>query len=317
MTVPNLHPSDARVLDLLVEAGFDPAVLPPLNAEDAARARALCDYFHSLDRTPIAEPSDVLVEATLARIQQADRDSAERMKLGSGESRGLRVMGIGNHLALAATVLIAVCVAIPLAAHSRNGSAEALCANGLRNLGRALHGYSADNLGSLPMTAGFAGFAPGGNADQMAQAADGKGGEALATLAHKGYCTAACTRCNGTRQLAYRVPMHRVQLSLLILPGMPVVADRNPEIGLNPEQKLSSSAKTGELPRGSDNHERRGLNVLFNDGATRWIIEPIVRVRTPLGIRDEDLWRPRTTDGTESLGSKAVANDPFDVFLVN
>ena len=53
------------------------------------------------------------------------------------------------------------------------------------------------------------------------------------------------------------------------------------------------------------NHGGRGQNVLSSDGATLWLIEPVVG-------RSDNIWLP---DGMSQLQMDVQPSDPWDTFL--
>ena len=90
-----LNPDDQRLLDALVESGFDPQVLESLSAEDRSRVGAILNLFELLEDYPVEDADDSLVNATLARIDQYELRANARASvdsaLQSASRRGFRL----------------------------------------------------------------------------------------------------------------------------------------------------------------------------------------------------------------------------------
>ena len=318
MIEPRLSDADKRALDLLIECGMNPATAAATSTEERRRCAALASSLQALERYPVHPAPDVLVEATLARIVQADRQREDRLRLDSARGSG-RAFRTADGFALAATLIFAACIALPLLSGVRTATGEAQCQNNMRSLLRGFYGYAGDQRSMLPATAGFSGFSSGENtAAATASAANGTGHSTLSMLAHQGYCPIGCVHCNAGRKLSYRLPMHPSQATIHASSILPLVADRNPEL----ESPSTAANKEQVAPdtnagTGSDNHGRRGLNVLFGEGSIAWMASPVVTIRVKVRARQENLWLPRDIDGVEGFTDRPASHSPFDVFLTN
>ncbi len=299
---------DAEALDFLIASGFDPASIDRMPTHVRDRARKLLEALQAIDDYPVAPPSTLLVDATLARIAQNERQRADRMTLTSTPAMSLRRrMGIPNFVAVAAMLIVGTAVAIPITNEVRNNQSQSMCASGLRNLGGALSAYAADNRGILPMTASLGSFLT----NQTDQSSDvTENARHLELLSTHGYCDHKCTRCNGSRNLAYRVPMHKSQVNLASSGRSPIAADSNP---------IQAHVRQGVLPRSFDldslNHNQRGQNVLFSDGSVVWMSSPILQ-NGPLRLPD-NIWIIREKNGAESWNLRANTGSPLEIILMN
>lgn len=297
---------DAAALEYLIEAGFDRSCIGRMPAELRANAERLLGELGAIDRYPVEPPNDLLVEATLARIARNDEQTQERWRLPQWHAPSSR-WGLPNLVAIAALLIVAAGVAIPVTAQVRRSHSQSLCANSLRTLGGGLAAYAADHRGMLPMTAGLAGFltAPAEQTPPMAENA-----RHLELLSSKGYCHANCTRCNGARNLSYRVPTHRAQLQLTATARSPVAADANPVQGL---------AQRGVMPPtfdlNSPNHGQSGQNVLFSDGSAVWLASP--RMQVAPSAASDNIWVIRGRDGKETIDFRRAGPCALEILLVN
>lgn len=301
-----LDPNDELALDFLVEAGFDSASIDRMPEHLRQSARRLLHGLGELDRYPVVPPSESLVDATLARIDQEERHRRERMSFTASKSPRLRFR-MPNLVAVAAVAIVAVGVAFPVAHQVRWSSSQSLCANGLRNLGAGISSYSADNHGMMPMTAGIGGIFTG----------DSKGDEGildnaqhLELLSKKGYCAAGCTKCNGARTLSYRVPLHKAHYSLVSMARSPIAGDANPIQMILQQGRVPNSNMLGSI-----NHGQRGQNILYSDGTVVWTASPILPVGTGGAI--DNIWVIQQKNGAESLNIKGRAGRAQDIFLSN
>lgn len=299
-------PRDAQALDYLIEASFDPSCIERMPAELRARAQRILGELGAIHAYPAAPPSDLLVEATLARVQRADADERERWRLPQWQRVRSR-WGLPNLVAVAALLILAAGVAVPVAAQVRRSHSQSLCAHSLRSLGGGLAAYAADHRGMLPMTAGLASFL--GSSDE-APAPMAENARHLEMLSSKGYCSADCTRCNGSRNLSYRIPTHRAQLHLTATARSPVAADANP---------VQALVQRGLVPQTFDidspNHGNTGQNVLFSDGSAAWLDSPVLQFG-PGGPTD-NIWVIRGRDGRETVDFRGARPGALEILLAN
>ena len=107
--MPTLSDADANMLDRLVEAEFDPSKITGLDAADQARLDRLVSFMGLLDAYPVedlsSEDRSTLVNATLARIDRAEGEQVDRMRLQPGAGSTSR-MGVPELIAVAAIIIL-------------------------------------------------------------------------------------------------------------------------------------------------------------------------------------------------------------------
>jgi len=161
---PQLSADDQRLIDALLEVGFDRNALSAVSPTDNRRLNAISAMLHRLEDYPVEDASETLIHATLARIDRHEDMQAARMKFDSqidrldGEKRSLRIR-VPDFITVAAVILICVGVCWPMLSSIRQRSMDLACADNLRQVGYAFGQYAADNNQSLPMAmAGFGGW---------------------------------------------------------------------------------------------------------------------------------------------------------------
>jgi hypothetical protein len=277
---PELRDEDAASIDRLVECGFDEGRV------DNERDRRVLAALRVLDRYPTESSDPSLIDATLARIDAAEREQAERMRLDRAPRRRARWADFGG---IAAVALLAFGVAWPALAHMRQSAMRSRCANNLRELSAGLVSYAADHRDALPMSASMiARHAPRpvildwGAYDHGAN---------LQSLSVQGYCghhhinCPGCTAKSGRRAFAMQVPWADRPFLLRVVGARPLVADANPVL------ELRRAGRPVGASLSSWNHSQKGQNVLFGDGSVRWLVVPVVNgdnIFLPVGVDRAD-----------------------------
>ena len=293
-----LSADDQRLLDALVEAGFDPAALGRLPPADAQRVTAISSFLGLMNDYPVEDADHSLVHATLARIDQYEDERAERMNVQARRDRegfSLRRIRLPDFITVAAVLLIGVSVMWPTFSFMRQRSMDSACANNMRQLAVAFGQYAYDNNSNLPVA--MAG--PFGGWDTLRNVLN------LEPLVQGNYCQGGHLNCPGHHEAgpsySYRwfVPAGQ---SIWGGPRATVVlGDRNP---------IVDAARSGRyMPplSMSINHAGRGQNVLASDGGTLWLEEPVFG-------RGDNIWLPNTV---ERLSPGMQPTDPFDAFLLH
>lgn len=305
--------ADAAAVDALIDAEFDLDRVPEAMRPRAAAALA---FFRRLEAVPGAEADDAsldaLVDATLLRIDRHEEAASERLSIERhAEMRGVSKarLRFSDFVGVAAVLILAISIAVPLTSHVRTSRGIAACGSGLRSLAGSFDAYAGDHQGAMPFAASLVpglDFASG----LFPTGAGYRHGEQLRTLESKGYCAAAaCLGCpnhptpGGT--YSYRVPAHREELVWGRHPTLVIVGDRNPVI------ELVLGGERVRLEMCSPEHDDRGQNVLRGDGSTEFLRDPRV---TGADARPDNIWLP--ADGTQGFGGD-VRTEAGDVFLLN
>jgi len=152
---PTLSPDDARLLEALVEAGYDSSAVGPLSQADQGRLHNLSSALGLLKDYPVEDADETLMHATLARIDRHEDQAASQRKFDANVERtrsvAWRRFRIPDFITVAAIILIGVSVFWPLITSMRNRAVDEACANNLRYMGYAFSNYAADNGGAMPI----------------------------------------------------------------------------------------------------------------------------------------------------------------------
>ncbi len=302
----DLSPADQRIIDTLVDAGFDIGAIESPSPDDRRRVEAVTSLFELLEDYPVEDGNDTLVHATLARIDRQENDRGARMTFANATLEGgpRRRLRLPDFISVAAVILIGASVVWPLATHMRQRAIQMGCDSNLRTVGMAMGQYY-DDYRAVPTvrTGLFEAWMPGA-----------KNALNLNPLMDYDYCDPSHLRCPGHEglfgdsysyqfQTAGRQPIWSgVRITVLL-------GDLNP---------LIDAVRANQFIRAlsaSINHGGRGQNVLSSDGSTTWLVQPVV------GSRD-NIWLP---DGVDLPGGIRVntlrpgdkLTDQWDVFLAH
>jgi len=152
-----MNDGDAALLDKLAEAGFDPAAVEGLDAEERQRLERLSGMLGLLDGYP-AEPLDVsdrqtLVNATLARIDRYEGEQDERMKFSNTEtSVGGSRFGASELVAVAAIIILGLAIIFPIMNASQRTATQQHASQNLAMIGQGLVDYASSHNDTLPGT---------------------------------------------------------------------------------------------------------------------------------------------------------------------
>jgi hypothetical protein len=323
-----LSEEDARVLDLLVDGGWDPAVVAALPADDRARAERILALLGPLEVTE-SESTDgadaeTLINATLARVDQADADRRDRMRfdpVGATASRR-RTVRFPDLIAVASIALLAAVVLVPMV-HWRNARAlDTACENNLRLIAQGIHAYTESFAGAMPMTAGLLpGLLSSGGSTDAGSWIGYRNSDHLNALKDGQYCSSRCLCCPGDHAIgtedgcyAYQVTTAERPLRWQTGPTTAVVGDRNPLVDLK-----RHGESIGSVALNSASHGGRGQNLLFSDGAVRFSNSPYLTIREGLETPAIDnIWLP-FGDHAESLNDRPAFGPRrgVDAFLLH
>ena len=298
---PELSPDDQRVLDALVDAGFDPEVLEAPTPAVRDRAAAASSLFELLEDYPVDDADDTLIHATLARIDRLEVGRAARMKFdneaANGETGPRRRVRLPDFISVAAVILIGASVVWPLTSHLRQQSIDKGCNSNLQQIALGFSQYALDNNGAMPTarTGLFSAWTP-----------DTHNVINLNPLLQKGYCQQGHLNCPGSEGLlsgsySYQFQVKKHQARWSTGPITVVLGDRNPIIDAVRRGQVIA-ARTVSI-----NHGGRGQFVLSSDGRTAWLPLPIVGT-------DDNIWLP---GGVIFLRAGDRPTDPADVFLAH
>lgn len=297
---PQLCADDQRLLDGLIEAGFDLAQMGPLSAADRARAERVLRLMGLMNDYPVDDADDALLDVTMARIDRCEHERAARMSVSPEEpsSRGGLSFRLPDFISVAAVMLIAASILLPLLSSVRQQSIDRNCQNNMRMVGYAFGHYAADNNGAMPMAR--AGFLPGASWDTVSNVVN------LAPLVEGQYCGLGHLNCAGNHdhlENTYSYQWQKPGTQMMWGHGRVsiILGDRNPLIDAAHQGRMLPATTL------SRDHGGRGQNVLASDGATLWLTNTIV------GTRD-NIWLPH---GAQELSAGATPKDQSDVMLAH
>jgi len=247
---------------------------------------------HLLTHTQPASTGVDLVEATLARVQQAVDAQDDRLRISS--HRSLRLSDI---ISVAAVMLLAASILLPVLSSVRSEARKALCQSNLTRVAEALGIYAGANDSSLPMaTAGFGGrpWIDVGSSPERSNSAN------LYVLVRNHFSPLSDLACPGNpsaptsalppdamdwRHLrevsySYQVQDGRARRMWHLDPSLPIIADRSPVI-------LQIVLRDPIVPEArSPNHSSRGQHIIRADASVDWIQSPVTQ-------SGDNIWLPR------------------------
>ena len=287
---PSLSAEDARILDRLVEAGFDVDACG-FSADDRVRAERLTGYLGLLDAYPIdamdEAAADGLLDATMARIDQDEAERAGRMRLDPERGTGVggRRFRFPDLVAVASIAILAAVVLVPIANWRNARALDTRCENNMRMIAEGIDVYTRTFDGAMPMTASLlpdvAGWLGYRNADNLHPLKAGH------------YCPEGCLCCPGDHDpngcYAYQVTLGERRPAWQNGPRVAVVGDRNPLVDLKRNGQTVASVALN-----SASHGGRGQNILSSDGSILFANSPYLPVGSDPAAAGglDNIWLP-------------------------
>jgi len=311
---PRLSPDDAALVDRLLgrvdaidadlpDPGNPPSLdemLDALPVDDRPRAEALRGLLGQLDRYPVGDADDALVDATMARIDRVDRDLASLPLTEMRERHRAFRFRVPDLVGLAAAILLAFGVLMPVTHRMRMASIDTICSANMRTIGMASQQYANDFDGWLPMRAGLMSWDRTPSRDNVSMLHD------------HGYCDADCLNCPGHDGggahggYAFRALDHSNRARILMAPPSALMADRSNVLDF---AKSGSEVTNMVLP--SSNHGHRGQFVLLGTLEVRWVTSPVIE-----GVHggSDNIYLIQLSPGNEALTPGQRTIRPEDHF---
>lgn len=293
---PELCVDDHDALELLVSANFAPERVAAGVRSRARKHAALLSLLDDLGAQSVASDRDSLVSATLARVQGTIEQSESRMKLATRPRTNSR-WGLADLVSVAAMLLIAGAVLIPMASTMREYGRRSACESNLLAAGLGFSAYAKDFRDALPLASESRAGTPWWNVGRTDQSNSAN----LFTLARTNYTKLANLACAGNpnacsqpqlagdtdwrsiSQISYSYQnMYAQDRSRWVQPNTVVIlADSSPIIPLALEHKMfnptanslnHSAVRWGWQGAGL----RGGQNALFNDASARFLRSPVL-----------------------------------------
>ncbi len=291
---PSLSAPDAAALDALLEAGRDlqrhealPDVVPA--GVEPQRWDATLALSRLLDSAEAPAAPKGLAQRTLNLIARERAARVMRLELAPTEP----AFRLSELVAIAASLVLGVCVIWPVLDRTRSGAREAACRSNLQHAGIGLARYAGDHDGVLPRGQVepdspwyLVGERPDAGEPVRSNSAH------LYLLLSGGYTSAsnlACpenshARCvHGPDQLdwpdaqavsfSYQNQYGRGPVRAMDNPGLVVLADKNPQFRIQ-----NRTLDYLDLPDQANSplHGGRGQNLLRADGAALWSDSPVL-----------------------------------------
>ena len=283
--------ADSDMLDRLVDAGFELDQLDDLTQDELQRARNILAMLGFLETYPIQDASDTLIDATLARIDQYEKQRSAMMSISTPEvkttSRGFSFPRL-DMIATAAAVLLCVALVSMFVKSNRDLSIQQQCATNMAGVGSGIFNYYDLNQ-EMPNT----------SVASLASQFGGTSPERIDTnaLVEGSYCKHQHLNCPGhggdNGGFSYQTQSAASWMILQTQGGAIILmADRNPIL----EDLLAGGTPDPLTP--SANHGPLGQNRLHDDGSTQTSVAPPV-------IGNDFIWQ---LDGN---------NRSIDIFLTH
>ncbi|MCC6581758.1 MAG: hypothetical protein IT440_15100 [Phycisphaeraceae bacterium] len=315
---PRLSRQDAEAVDRLLGGESAPATTDPTATQ---RNRKLISMLGLLDRCAKPMPPADLVRQTLDRVRKL---SHPWMLPDDSESQpwhgpGLKLVEL---LTVAAMVVVGLSLALPVMARLRGNARQVVCATNLGQAGVAFGQYAADNLGVMPRLDAEPGAAWYNVGQPQPRRGSVQSNSAnLYLLAREKYLSPQTLACpDNTRaprgmtasmtdwpsydavsysyQNQYTSHAQRTE----DLPGMAILADKNPLFAMVGRQRL---LHLENLPQDSPTrfHHERGQNVLLGGGAVQWAVQPVVG--------NDNIWLAAGIDRYNGTETPTLRGDSF------
>lgn len=266
-----LTPEDERILDSLVEVGFQVEALEGISKDQHKRAVALVKLMGLMDDYPVEDAEDTLIHATMVGIDRLEDRRAARMTLDPAEQKAARAGRIGsfrmpNLISVAAVILIGASIVWPILSNLYKENIRLKSDSNLQYVSRAVDSYAEDHNRSVPM-------ARAGLDSMVSTVTDTLN---LTPLIEQNYC-----RLNSPDGKALQAPPDQFSRHNLVL----FLDGRNPIVEALRTGRLDGPIRIN-LTQGGMHPE-----MLSADGAILWLRNPVARP-------DATRWR---SDGVQWL----------------
>ncbi len=289
-----LCPDDQRALDEYIEHQHDLHAVSPELRERAARIDRVGGL---LTASAATEGRERLVERTLGGIQARIDERRAAMRIGE-RGRGGFSLRWSDLISIAAMLLLAASVVMPIMSGVRASAQQNLCNENMLSAANAFGMYTGSNRDMLPMaTAGL-----GPTWMDVGSTPERSNSSNLYTLVRKNFTSLDDLACPSNPYAATGKPdpdawdwnsLSEVSYSYRIMPpggmrasaaphpvGVVLLADRSPVV-------LRVARGQAVIPEeNSPNHNGAGQHMLMLDGSARW-------TTTPMLDNKDNIWLPR------------------------
>jgi len=333
--LPELNAEDARAVDAFFARRAEQLNLAGGGDDDAdpRRVARVGRLLGTLDAAgpDTADAPDDLTQRTLERVRHAKQSErfAQQVQMLSAPSSSF---GLSEVLSVAAVLLIAVSLAMPMLSRSRGAAQRLACQNNLAAAGMGFGRYAQDFDGALPQTVSD----PSGTWwDVGAVNEEHKpvrsNSAHLYVLIRGRYVEPGTLSCPSNEQAAdpakltihrrdwpnaasvsfsYQNQKGRVVFRIDRAPHTAVLADRNPLFTGGDAHHARFNARV-RIDAPSFAHGRTGQNVLLATGGVNWTVKPMIAL--PLQADADNIWTAR---GVKTYTGTEAPADEQDSFLV-
>jgi len=292
-----LSPTDAAALEAMVSSGW--------KSQDKNTGVGGLLALLDAQQAPTAHDRSVLIDATLARVQQPIDTQRGRLRLSAepatetGRSR-IRLADFG---AIAAIILVGFSVLSPLVTASRESAREQICSANLARAGMGFSLFGASNDNRLPQAeraTDTSAAMPWWNVGQKPSHSAN-----LYVLIRDGYVLISDLACPGNQSAPvnltdpnatdWKSPSEVSYSYQLFGRTPPRLTSDTRMVLLTDKSPVVDRARRGESfnPMApSHNHSSRGQNVLFSDSSVQFLGTPVLDT-------GDNIWIPRSADGRD------------------
>ena len=280
------------------ETAFHDAEAERAGDADTRRRQQVSAVLGLLKQCPADSPPPDLLQRTLGRVREAEQRKrfASQIATLSPPTTAFR---LGDLLSVAAAVLIAAAVALPVLSRNEADAHRIACASHQATTGRALAGYAAANQQQLPrgpVRPNSAWYLVGANS--IDSEGNFRSNSAhIRLLVRQRFVHPNTLNCPGNENAPFDTSadasdfgsFKEISFSTLNMyspkgiridrsPGMALLSDKNPQFAIqlfsNGTIKLSRRQLNPDAP--SDQHGGTGQNILMASGSVHWSIKPTV-----------------------------------------
>lgn len=291
-----LNAADMDAIDAFVDSGYDSDLIDPAQRDRASKLETIGAMLTSGQAADQVSKDDLVI-STLGKIQAHIDNERAAMRLDN--NRGFQLPGRwADMVSVAAMLLLAVSVIMPIMSGMRSTSQQEICFNNMNGTANAFGLYTGANRDMLPMaTAGF-----GPTWMDVGTTPERSNSSNLYTLVRNGFAGLDDLACptnpkaltgeadpeawdwNSLDEISYSyriMPRGGMRASIAEQPVRVVLlADRSPVV-------LRVRRDQPVIPEeNSPNHSGSGQHMLLLDGSARWTESPLLDNR-------DNIWLPR------------------------
>jgi len=324
--IVGLSPEDAAAIDAILESSAG-SVTPAADPQRQKRASELLDLIGEL---PAEDPPDDLAKRTVELVQEARlRQSLSISRQSGGSEDTAWSFRWPDLAAIAASLLIAVGLLLPLMSNQRAQARRVACENRLAAAGMGLGSYVADHNGALPRRQTEPGTPWFHVGKEVAEGQPVESNSAnLYLLVKLGYVDLETLSCpsnvHAPRTVAagatdwpdwkavsfsyrHQNTPATLRINVNIKSGSPLLADKNPLFTIERTEAgfVLKFREDKSRVSPSEQHGGQGQNTLVADGSVDWMPTPVLPNK-------DNMW---LIDGISQYTGHEFPENPDDSFM--